>query len=140
MYSQKQAIKTQLDQQVAELGSDENEIRQEMAQLDEEIEQLQQRKASVEGDLRAQQERNTNLKEAKENGLAGSGSLQAAVDQLNGTVRNVETQNESLTRRKKSAEEELRRLRATLTSLNNKKNPMKRRMEEAMKFYVDTCL
>nr|XP_027234501.1 GRIP and coiled-coil domain-containing protein 2-like [Penaeus vannamei] len=48
MYSQKQAIKTQLDQQVAE-----------------------------------------------------SGSLQAAVDQLNGTVRNVETQNESLTRRKK---------------------------------------
>ncbi|XP_047488683.1 putative leucine-rich repeat-containing protein DDB_G0290503 [Penaeus chinensis] len=140
MYSQKQAIKDQLDQQLAELESNENEIRQEMAQLDEEIRQLQQKKTAVEGEHEAQLETNANLKETRENGLATSGSLQAAVEELKGRARNVETQNESLKRQKKSAEDELGRLRATLTSLNNKKNPMKRRMEESIKFYMETCL
>ncbi|ROT61974.1 hypothetical protein C7M84_020207 [Penaeus vannamei] len=86
---QKQATKSQLDQQVAELESNSKEIRQQMARLDQELEQLEQRKATAEGEKRAQLGRNADLKEAKEDALAAETRIQTGIDQLTGRIRKI---------------------------------------------------
>ncbi|XP_042857029.1 myosin-10-like [Penaeus japonicus] len=138
-YTQQQAIKTQLDEQVAELESDKNELQQQMSQLDEGNEQLRQRKVAAEGEKKALLEKKANLTEAKEMGLAKISSLQPVVDELKETSTNLESLIELLSRKKGSAEGELTRLKTSLSTLTAKRNPMKMKMERSIQHLIK-CL
>ncbi|XP_047488595.1 protein bicaudal D-like isoform X1 [Penaeus chinensis] len=132
LHTQKQATKTQLEQQVAQLESASSVIRQELAQLDQDIEQLQQRKTSAEGEKKAQLEKNANLREAKEEALAAKTRIQTVTDQLTGRIRSVEAENKVLEQQKKNKEDALGALRASLASLNTQKNEADGRLSDVI--------
>ncbi|XP_063609018.1 tropomyosin-2-like isoform X1 [Penaeus indicus] len=140
LHTQKQATNTRLEQQVAQVESDSDVIRQELAQLDEDIEQLQQRKTSAEGDKKAQLEKKANLRQAKEEALAANTSIQTVIDQLTGRISNQEAEKKVLEQQKKNKEDALGALRASLASLNTKKEEADERlldMEEDIDLYCD---
>lgn len=136
---QKQATKSQLDQQVAELESNSKEIRQQMARLDQELEQLEQRKATAEGEKRAQLGRNADLKEAKEDALAAETRIQTGIDQLTGRIRSLEAENKVLEGQKKKKEGTLGALRAALASKNAQKKDADRRLSFQEEAYEHEC-
>ncbi|XP_069973822.1 tropomyosin isoform X1 [Penaeus vannamei] len=137
---QKQATKSQLDQQVAELESHSKEIRQQMARLDQELEQLEQRKATAEGEKRAQLERNADLKEAKEDALAAETRIQTGIDQLTGRIRSLEAENKVLEGQKKKKEDALVALRASLASKNVQKEDADGRLSDIREAFEYECL
>lgn len=137
---QKQATKSQLDQQVAELESNSKEIRQQMARLDQELEQLEQRKATAEGEKRAQLGRNADLKEAKEDALAAETRIQTGIDQLTGRIRSLEAENKVLEGQKKKKEDALVALRASLASKNVQKEDADGRLSDIREAFEYECL
>lgn len=139
LHTQKQATKTQLEQQVAHLESNSNVIRQELAQLDEEIKQLQQRRTTTEGEKSAQLEKNANLKEAQEEALAAKTRIQTVIDQLTGRIRSLEAENKGLEQQKKNKEDALGALRASLASLNTQKTEAEGRLLDIQGEYDYAC-